>query len=456
MTRARGGAALAICGAAALLLWPAWRNGMPLIFSDAADYIWVSIEPARRQLRPVAYGWLIAPLIQPPVVAAVGLWAVVAAQALLLAWLCRLLFRVFAPRLAPPLPYLAAMAVIAASTAAPWFASWLMPDVLTAPLVLAIVLLAMGGAAISRRERVGLALVLVASAGAHLTHVPTALGAITALALIRLLRRDAGISWRALLGATLALPLALALNIAATWWGTGRAELSAGANVFAAAPLVAAGLVQETLAATCPRPGWTLCAEIDRLPRDAEQFLWNPQSPIWRDQDFLTLDPELGEIVRATLARHWPQALANGLARAARQFVTVGAADGTHAWLAREVAIRFGLLLGPEVEASIRASRQVREEVAQWQPAPLAGPIALAALAALVLLVALDRATRRPALLALLAAILAAAVANAVAVGLGGAVHDRYQARIAWLFPLALLVALAGRPGAGGSGASRA
>jgi hypothetical protein len=200
--------------------------------------------------------------------------------------------------------------------------------------------------------------------------------------------------------------------------------------------------VQDTLAATCPHPGWTLCADIAQLPHDNDEFLWNPASPIWRNGDFFRLEDELGEIVGATLARHWPRVLANAATRAARQFVSVAAGDGTDSRLARGVTIRFGIVLGPEVEAAIRAGRQVREEPATWLPARLPGPIALGAMAALAALLLLARPSR-PALIALAAALFAAAAANALAVGLGSAVHDRYQARIAWLFPFALVIALA-------------
>ena len=52
-------------------------------------------------------------------------------------------------------------------------------------------------------------------------------------------------------------------------------------------------------------------------------------------------------------------------------------------------------------------------------------------------------ARERPAAALLLAAVLLGALANAGAVGFGGAVHARYQSRIAWLFPFAAGVALA-------------
>ena len=44
--------------------------------------------------------------------------------------------------------------------------------------------------------------------------------------------------------------------------------------------------------------------------------------------------------------------------------------------------------------------------------------------------------------LLLLAGALAGALANAGAVGFGGTVHARYQARIAWLLPVAALLLL--------------
>jgi hypothetical protein len=67
-------------------------------------------------------------------------------------------------------------------------------------------------------------------------------------------------------------------------------------------------------------------------------------------------------------------------------------------------------------------------------------------------------ARERPAAALLLAVVLLGALANAGAVGFGGAVHARYQSRIAWLFPLAAGVALAvlrSRTPASGQGSPR-
>jgi hypothetical protein len=70
----------------------------------------------------------------------------------------------------------------------------------------------------------------------------------------------------------------------------------------------------------------------------------------------------------------------------------------------------------------------------------------MAGCAALLLLFGAAWRRERPALLLALVMLFVAAAANAAAVGLGGSVHARYQARLAWLFVLLLPVAAALTP----------
>ncbi|MGK7871739.1 hypothetical protein ACFHPP_31385, partial [Falsiroseomonas sp. E2-1-a20] len=118
--------------------------------------------------------------------------------------------------------------------------------------------------------------------------------------------------------------------------------------------------------------------------------------------------------------------------------MTLSAGDG----LDRRLAIAYGPMLAervaPAAAAAALASRQAREELAEHALAALPGPPALVAFAACIILaIASGRrlARERPRVAVLLAVVLIGAMANAGAVGLGAAVHARYQARIAWLFP---------------------
>ncbi|MDW8443894.1 MAG: hypothetical protein RML45_05975 [Acetobacteraceae bacterium] len=428
--------------AAALLLWPAAWNGWPLIFSDTPDYLWVWTQPAWfRPIRPPAYGWLIGPLHQGRT-----LWPVVAAQALLTAWLMWLVARRVG---LGPFASLAIVGVLALLSGAPWLASWVMADALSAPMVLAAVLVALGG--LSRLEACGVWLALVAAASVHLTHLPALAALFGALLLLRLAWRGAPVRLAGLGALLAALVLAPALNLAANRLAHGEARLAFGSSVFLAARLVGDGLMQRWLAAHCPLPAVTLCEDRHTLVADSDHFLWNPASPVWRDRNFFRLEAELAAINPRVIAAHWSEFVANGLARAARQLVTarVGTdlsvrVNEDRALLARLVIPRFAEALGPAAGEALDRARQTNEEIARAWPAVLAGPLSLAAVPLLALVFAVSPAARRSPVAVLALAALAAAVGNAVAVGLGGAVHDRYAARLMWLFPFALAL-LVGR-----------
>lgn len=435
---------LAILAASLVLLWPAFWNGWPLIFSDTTDYLWVWTRPAWfRPFRPPAYGWLIGPLHQ-----ASTLWPVIAAQALLTAWLIRLLLR--RAGLGSGRHLLGVSVALALLSGAPWFVSWVMADALTAPMVLAATALALGG--LARAEAIGAWLALAAAAAVHLTHLPTLAAILVALAALRLLVRDVPVTPRGLAAATVALLAAPALNLIANWLAHGTATLAFGSSIFLGARLVGDGLMQAYLEAHCPNHAWTLCADIALLPRDSDDFLWNPNSVVWRNRDFFRLEDELAALNPRVIAEYWWAFLRNGVARALEQLVTaeVGTdlslrVNEDHALLARLVIPRFTATMGPEAGAALEAARQTNEEIARALLARLAGPLSLLTVPVIALWFALDRAAARSPAAVLALAATAAALANAFVVGLGGAVHARYAARLMWLFPLVLAMLVAAR-----------
>ncbi len=436
--RARGRRRLpvlaAILAGAALLLWPAGLNGYPLVFSDTGAFLSQTLMPLAPFDKPFVYGPALHLLS-----ARVTLWGPAVAQGLLLSWLLWLTQRVVLGE-ARAGRHLVLCLGLAGLTAAPWFAALLMPDVLAPALVLAVFLLGFGGTALGRAERLGLVLLGGFAAAAHLAHLP--LAAAMALLVLALRRR-----WRpALLGLlplALALPLLVATNLAVH----GRASVSPYGSVFALARLVADGPAARTLAARCPEePGWRLCAWVGRLPRDSDEFLWAPRGPVWGDGGPIALAPEASAILRETLARE-PLA------------VLRAAADNAVAQLGR---VRVGDTLGPQhldvtvarmlaegfppaEQARFRASLQAQGALpAAAAPfLPVQEPLLL--FGALAAGFALLRWRAQPMAAALALIALAGVAVNAAVTGALSAPHDRYGARIAWLLPLAGLLALSSR-----------
>jgi hypothetical protein len=379
-----------------------------------------------RTIRPPAYGLMLAPLLALP--GGATLWWVIAAQALATAWLIRVAVQALAPGRWHTLLVTLGLAV---ATPLPWYVCWVMPDLMTGWLALGAALLC-ARLALSRAIRAGLFLVLASAIAVHTTHLPLALGLAVAMGALAL-------AWRAVRPAgvvllLLAAGIATGGNLLANRLITGQAVLSHGSSLFLGARLAELGLLQAELARSCPDAAITLCGQA--IPADIDSFLWGEASPVWARGDFLALEPELAVLNRRAIAAAPGTILLESLPRAARQLLAIGTADGMDAGAARAAT--------PRLEQGLPTTAPIFLATRQWQDR-LALPWLFAlhqAIAAASLLL-LARRFRPPA--DLVAAVLLALAGNAVLIGLFGAVHPRYQARLVWLLPLLALLALLSR-----------
>ncbi|WP_368040627.1 hypothetical protein [Roseicella sp. DB1501] len=461
----------AILGGGALLLWPAALNGYPLVFSDTGAFLAQTIEHIPIWDKPMVYG----PLLHLFHLR-LSLWLPMAAQGLVLSWLLWLVQRVLDHDPLTPVrgswsrpllghaihafgdptsgdralgrvtagAHLLLCAGLAAATAAPWFAAFLMPDWLAPALVLALFLLGFAADRLGRGERLALGLLAALACAAHLSHLPLA----AALILLVLVVRRA---WRPTLACALPLLAALALLLATNLAVHGRFGISPYGAVFALARLVADGPAARTVAARCPAAGWHLCGWAGRLPTDADVFLWAPDGPVSPPRmdgperfGPIALAPEAGVILRETLWREPLGVLRAAATNALRQLGMARVGDtlgpenlaGT---VGRELALGFPPGEAARFAASLQARGLLRQASAPFLPLHPAALLLGAAGALLAWGWAARRGDRRR--LGLVLCVLVGITANAATTGALSGPHDRYQARIAWLLPLAALLA---------------
>lgn len=411
------------------LVWPALLNGYPLVFSDTGGFLHQTLGPLMLWDKPWVYGPFLHLFHW-----GVTLWLPMAAQALIVSHVLWVTQRVLRGG-ATAAGHIGVCLIAAAVTTAPFTVALLMPDVFAPVVVLALALLGFAGSSLSRAERMWLGLVATIGIAAHLAHVPLAVAMVGVAVL--------GGRWRGAVAAAVPLVAAVAVLMATNAVGHGRAALSPHGATFLLARLQADGPATDVIRTRCPEAGWYLCAFADRLPMDANDFLWAPDSPVNRDAEgrarFLggaLLSPEAGEIVAITLREH-PLAVAAAILRnTAAQMATAGIGDtlgNDHL----PTALRPRILEGFPVRevAAFDASRQARgtlREALAWL-APLHAAALLAA--APLILVALwlqGGATR----IWIAVAVVVAIVANAAATGGLSGVFPRYQARVAWLLPV--------------------
>lgn len=433
-----------------LLVWPAFLNRYPLLFSDTGAFLAQTVEPLMIWDKPWIYGPLLHLFHWERT-----LWAPLLAQGLVLSHLLWLTQRVLRGA-ATPAAHLLLVASLAALTALPWVAALLMPDILAPVVVLALFLLGFAPPGrLSRGEALYLSLLAGLCIAAHLSHLPLALALLVLAALYAQ-------ALRPVLRVAAPLLLAVLLLLGTNAVGHGRASLSPYGATFLLARLIGDGPAARTIAARCPASGWYLCGWAWRLPEDSDVFLWHRDSPVNRDAQgrprFLggmMLAEEARAIIGETLRREPFAVVRAGLGNAATQLLKAGIGD-TLSRQALGEAVRPRLIQAfPAAElAAHDAAAQARDRLPALA-APFLwphGPVLV--LGALGLLAAWRRLARPGTLpeaerrlrLAFVLALLVGVSGNALATGALSKPHHRYQARIAWLMPFgALLLALPGR-----------
>ena len=395
-------------------------------------------------LRPAPYSLALLPFAHPSTILLLPF-----AQALLVVLLAEALLRALTGP-APPRWAWAALAVALLASAAPWFASQIMPDVLTGCLALWLALLVTGGDWLRRPWRAGgFALLGAVLIGSHLTHLPLAAGgALVGLGLRWAIeRRRDPLRWRRAGLAAAALVLAAGGLVGTNLAFGKKATLSESSPLFLLARMVGDGTAALVLERDCPAGAqWLLCGQpaFWRVPSD--DFLWKPEAPWlrhWAERDrFLAEAREIGgRVLRDHPGAQARQALANF----GRQLVTLS----IDPQLAEPPPPSFGELVGQMGDPAARLAAASRANAGD---AGLGGYRRLqdqaqralfwAALVGLAAVAALAWRARRGPLLAVAALAGALVLGNAFLAGALSAVHGRYQSRITW--PVTLLAVAAG------------
>jgi hypothetical protein len=415
--------AASIVAGALLLLWPVGLNRYPMLFSDTDAFLVQGGEWFAIWDKPFVYGpalttasagisLLLPALLQGLAVSAV-LWLVAGAL-----------------QRRGPLRHLLLCAVLAAGSAAPWFAGLLMPDIWAPVAVLCLALL--GFAELPRVTRLGIVVVATFAIAVHLAHLPVA--ACCAVVVVVL-------AWRRTAWVAAPIVLAVALLLATNLAVFSRFSVSPHGAVFALARLAGDGLVEGTIAARCPQANWRLCGWQGRLPRDSDDFLWSGDGPVWSGPGGpIALAPEAAAIVAATIRRDPVGVARAALGNTIEQLHRVALGDVlTAAAMGPRIGQTVGRFMGPGEQDRLLATRQAQDTLAPVAIRLNAAHVILLVLGALISLG--TTIVGPPTARGLAVCILVGILANAAATGALSGPHDRYQARIAWivLIPAILL-----------------
>ena len=429
------------CALASLaLLWPAFRNGYPLVFSDTGTYLSQAIQHYLGWDRPPFYSLVLLPLHM-----CITTWPAIAWQSVLTVWVLRLVLRWVAPE-AGAWRLAALTFVLAVASPLPFVVAELTPDLFTGLMVLALLLLVLASERLAPVERWGLAALVAFAMAAHLSNLPIGLAL---LVVLLVLRRRLGAAVPLGRGERMRLAgapaLAVAALMAANLTGHGWASVAPYGNVFLLARVIADGPGRDVLRRDCPRPGWALCGQLVRLPHSADGFLWRPDGPLARAGGAKRVSREADAIIRAAVVAEPWRELRKAADNALRQLIRFRTGDGLHPWPAT-VTPWLTRDFPPFEQRTYAAARQTRglPVVPPGLPAlHLAAVLATLAFC----LAALPGALRRRAPSGgLIVASLAVLVLNAGVTGALSGPHARYQSRVMWLPVLAALLVGRGSP----------
>jgi hypothetical protein len=326
-------------------------------------------------------------------------------------------------------------------TSVGYFVGFVLPDIFTSVMILSIYMIMFYAGDLSRLNAGFLLLVICFSITFHSSNTPIAvfLSGVGAVLL-----RATGIVWLvvirrlALCGATVlaGIGLTFASNVVVHHWKT----ISGPGEVLLMANLIAGGPGLKYLQTACQTKSYTICQSLDRLPgKSANDILWNTDM-LTQLGGFRGAYSDATEMVRGTVLAE-PIAtlrfLGSDFFRAFRTTspaAHIGSAEA-YPWVPQMI----GTLLGSEAYSSYMASLQAR---GLWPVTAIAAVnriiLPLTLLGVLVLGIAFwflgDRNS-----CSLVAFVTVGYAANVLVCSSISGVHERYQARITWLFMLVLI-----------------
>jgi hypothetical protein len=427
------GTVFAIMTGAAVLTLPAWINGFPFVFPDSGDYL--VFHPLLH--RSPYYGLFIFFFHLNRFI-----WGPVIAQAIIVSHLLWMLTRLTGGAERTESRFLLLAVLLTLLSSLPFFVGFIMADICTPIMFLAMYMIAFHYEALSRPTLAYLLLLNCVAISGHITNLALALGLLALFVIFAAVQSRQGL--RSLPLKLLTVPIVLTAAalllfnglIFNTW------SLSPASQSFSLANLITYGPGRHYLHGVCPRAGYKICAYADNLPDDGDALLW--KSGIFeRLGGFPGMQDEARQIVRGTLETY-PAEVATMIVR------NFAAGLVTHAPAAEFRAANFADVpsfpqliehkFGPAALHAFEDSAQMHDAL----PYALLNHIdrLVFPLSCLGLAIVAAKAYRRHD-----AATLALALATAgfvlgdmlLCTALAG-VHDRYQARVTWLVPLTVLL----------------
>jgi len=276
-----------------VLLWPAFWNGYPLVFSDTGTYVFSAFTQELPFDRPIGYGYFIRLFSL-----GLSLWFVVYAQAFLACYFLWKILKVFFEK---NFYFIHFFAIIALSffTILPWTVSQIMPDIFPALIFLLLSVFVFGK--LSRVEKIFFAVLLMFFLITHTANFLLSLGFLFFTFLFVRFRKSFSkqrkVYSKHILLLTAVTFFAPLFFIAGNFREGYGFVISPSSHAFMMSRMNDAGVLDAFLEENCRQKDYELCSYRGNLER-GEAFLWGDEGPLSFDDAWMRLKPEFDTILQ--------------------------------------------------------------------------------------------------------------------------------------------------------------
>ena len=281
---------LAVLTGTVFLLLPAIFNGYPILNPDDNTYLCSGFIPDTPFDRPITYGLLLRLFSFN----GLSLFIAVFAQCWLVSWLIfrnvRLIYWNERRHFTVSILTISILSVISSLS---WISSELIPDVWTPIAFLCLLPILLNEE--SKANTILLYAIYMVAIATHMSNVMI----FTLLLLTAFILRGRLFPPEKRQVASKRIFLAVALTLATIL--TMGSAISKSKHVFFVGAMLEQGILKDYLDEHCPTENYKLCAYKDGLPKDANLFLWSPESPVYLTGGWKENKEEYNKIIYGSL-----------------------------------------------------------------------------------------------------------------------------------------------------------
>ena len=281
---------LTLISGALLLLFSAYINGFPIVYSDTSTYLASGFELKAPFDRPIMYGLF----LRLSSLNGISLWSTIFCQGLIVSFLVFKLLRTFVPNLKNiNITFISIITLISLLTSVSWTSSQLFADIFTSILILSLIILVIGQS--KKWVQILVYAIFFFATATHISHVSFNLLLILTILIVRqlkFLKIKEYIKLR---------PLVISFFLTLLSISTMGSALSKSKHGFLMGALVEHGIAKKYLDENCEDSNYKFCAYKDSLPDKGWKFLWEEDSPFYKMGGWKGTKKEFNEIIFNTL-----------------------------------------------------------------------------------------------------------------------------------------------------------